>query len=443
MMTKTTILIADEDKGYLNQLKHVLLEQNYDVLYETSGEQALSTLQQEHVDLLITNFQLSLSNRNKLYKLAQAQYPSLPILITTHSTVLAEALVASQKGVFGFITKPFEQKQLIELTRSALTTTKRYNGNDWKRSILTCNQQMKSILDQAHHVAESKINIVVQGEKGVGKSLLAKSIHSFQADHKKPFIHINCQKLDEDELNSQLLNHLNRDTKATIFFDNIDKLASALQLSLLTSLQSCQRAIAVSTHCQSDLQVICASTVNLEEVMLNGYFDRELFYLLNVTTINIPALRHRIEDIPILARHFLAEHVLKHNRKVRNISPGALHLLAKASWPGNVQELSDMIKQVVIESTSPVISEKAICSKINDTSSAILSFSQARAKFERDYLIKVLQLTEGNVTHAARIAERNRTDFYKLLSKNELSATDYKSKSHKSKHNKLEQKLLG
>jgi len=443
MMTKTTILIVNEDKEYINQLKTILISHNYDVIYRSSAEQALATLQQDNIDLLITNFQMSLVNSNKLYKIAQAQYPLLPILITTHSTVLAETLVASQKGVFGFITKPCDKKQLLELIRNALTTINRSNNNDWKSSILTCNVQMKDILDQAHHVAESKINIVIQGEKGAGKSLLAESIHGFQINDNKPFIHINCNKLDEDELNSQLLNHLNRDTKATIFFDDIDKLASPLQHSLLTSLQSCQRAIAVSTNCQSDLRVICASTVNLEDVMLSGYFDRELFYLLNVTTINLPALRHRVEDIPILARHFLAKHSLRHNRKVRNISPGALHLLAKATWPGNVRELSEVIKQAVIENTSPVISEKAICGKINDTSSAILSFSQARAEFERNYLIKVLQLTEGNVTHAARIAERNRTDFYKLLSKYELSATDYKAKSSNAKNNKLEKKMLG
>ncbi|EPJ44479.1 MAG: hypothetical protein OFPII_34460 [Osedax symbiont Rs1] len=443
MMTKTTILIADEDREHLEQVKNLLLNQSYEVFCTADADQALLILQQKKIDLLITNFQLNLVNGSKLYKLAQAQYSLLPILITTHSTALAEALVASQKGIFGFIAKPIAAKTLNEITRSALTSVKRRNNTDWKSGILTCTNEMEKILDQAHHVAESNINVVIQGAIGSGKKLLAKAIHAVDANDNKPFIYIDCSRLDEDQLNEQLLNNLNKDTKATIFLDHIDKLAASLQQALLTGLQSCQRAIAAAPHSDSDLRIICASRTNLEQVMLKGYFDRELFYLLNIITLNIPALRNRVEDIPILARHFLAEHSLKYNRKVRNISPGALHLLAKATWPKNITQLSEVVKQVVTESTSPVISEKLIAAIICDDTSAMLSFSQARACFERDYLVKVLQVTEGNVTHAARIAERNRTDFYKLLNKHELSPTDFKQRVRRSRNNKVEQKLLG
>ncbi|MFT5708055.1 MAG: two-component system response regulator GlrR [Oceanospirillaceae bacterium] len=443
MMTKTNILIADDDKEHLEHVKNFLLEQSYQVFCTCDGDQALLLLQQNKIDLLITNFQLNLVNGNKLYKLAQAQYQSLPILITTNSTALAEALVASQKGIFGFISKPIEAKYLAEITRRALTSIKRRNSSDWKSGILTCTKVMEKILDQAHHVAESNINVVIQGPKGCGKKLLAKAIHAVAANDKKPFIYIDCTSLDEDQLNQQLLNNLNKDTKATIFLDNINKLGSALQQALLTGLQSCQRAIAAAPHSDSDLRIICSCKSNLEQIMLQGYFDRELFYLINIITLNIPALRERVEDIPLLSRHFLAEHSLKHNRKVRNISPGALHLLAKASWPGNVRELGEVVKQVVIDSNSPVISEKLVAGIISDDNSAMLSFNQARANFERDYLIKVLQVTEGNVTHAARIAERNRTDFYKLLNKHELSPADFKKKVRRSRTSKVEQKLLG
>ncbi|MGB1238958.1 MAG: sigma 54-interacting transcriptional regulator, partial [Pseudomonadales bacterium] len=216
-----------------------------------------------------------------------------------------------------------------------------------------------------------------------------------------------------------------------------------LQQSLLVSLQNCQRAIVATAKVESDLRIICSSKVNLEQLMLKGHFDRDLFYFLNVLTLNIPPLRARVEDIPLLARNFLAEHSLKHNRKVRNISPGALHLLAKSSWPSNVRQLGEIIKQVVIISKSPVISEKLISEALCDEQSAILSFNQARANFERDYLIKVLQVTEGNVTHAARIAERNRTDFYKLLNKHKLSALEFKKKVRKYSGADNSQKLLG
>jgi two-component system response regulator GlrR len=443
MMTKTNILIADEDKEHLAHVKSLLLEQSYEVFCTTDGDQALLILQQKKIDLLITNFQLSLVNANKLYKLTQAQYQSLPILITTHSTTLAEALVASQKGIFGFIAKPIEAKHLTEITRNALTSIKRVNSTDWKSGILTCTTKMERVLDQAHHVAESNINVVIQGPNGCGKKLLAKAIHAVAANDKKPFIYINCANLDEDQLNEQLLNNLNKDTQATIFLDNIHKLGNTLQQALLTSLQSCQRAIAAAPESTSDLRIICSCNTNLEQIMLQGYFDRELFYLLNINTLNIPALRDRVEDIPLLARHFLAEHSLKYNRKVRNISPGALHLLAKATWPTNVKELGDVIKQVVVKSNSPVISEKLIAEIICEDTSAMPSFNQARADFEQNYLTKVLQVTEGNVTHAARIAERNRTDFYKLLNKHKLSPGEFKKKVRRARHSKMEQKLLG
>lgn len=443
MMTKINVLITDEDKEYLAQVKGLLTGQNYEVLSTTFGDQALLVLQQNKIDLLITNFQLSLVNGNRLYKIAQAQYRSLPILITTHSTTLAEAVVAPPKGIFGFIAKSIEAKHFTEVTRNALTSIKHINNADWRSAILTCSDEMEKLLDQAHHVAESKMNVVIQGPSGCGKKLLARAIHAARANDKKTFIYVNCANLDEDQLNIQLLNNLNKDIQATIFLDNINKLGSQLQQALLTSLQSCQRAIAAALDSESDLRIICSCSTNLEQIMLQGYFDRELFYLLNINTLNIPALRDRVTDIPLLARHFLAEYSLKYNRKVRNISPGALHLLAKSTWSNNVRALGEVIKQAVTESNSPVISEKLIAEIICEDTSAIASFTEARADFEKHYLIKVLQVTEGNVTHAARVADRNRTDFYKLLNKHEIKPGDFKKKARNTPHTAMLQKQLG
>jgi two-component system response regulator GlrR len=161
--------------------------------------------------------------------------------------------------------------------------------------------------------------------------------------------------------------------------------------------------------------------------MLSQEFREDLYYRLNVVNLELPPLRERPEDIPLLARHFLTQAAHKHNRKVRGISPGALHLLAQAAWPGNVRQLENVMEQVVALSPSPIIPEGLISKALTNQERVIPSFNEARADFERRYLIKVLQITEGNVTHAARIAQRNRTDFYKLLNKHQLEAAQFKA----------------
>lgn len=160
--------------------------------------------------------------------------------------------------------------------------------------------------------------------------------------------------------------------------------------------------------------------------MLSGELHEALYYQLSVVNLEMPSLQERAEDIPLLARHFLTEAARLQHRKVRNLSPGAIHLLGLSAWPGNVAQLQSVIEQVVSQSESPVVSESLVAQALDHQERVIPSFNEARAEFERRYLIKLLQITEGNVTHAARIAQRNRTDLYKLLGKHDLEPARFK-----------------
>ena len=205
---------------------------------------------------------------------------------------------------------------------------------------------------------------------------------------------------------------------------------SALQVKLLRVLQERQiRPVGSTETIPVDVRVISATHRNLEQAMLENQFREDLFYRLNVVNLHLPPLAERPEDIPPLARHFVEQAASRHNPKVKSISSSALQLLAQSAWPGNVRQLENVIEKVTALSNTPIISDAAINRALTNQEEIIPNFNEARAEFESRYLIKVLQITEGNVSQAAQIAGRNRTDFYKLLKKHNLEAAQYKTKA--------------
>lgn len=199
-------------------------------------------------------------------------------------------------------------------------------------------------------------------------------------------------------------------------------------MKLLRVLQERQiRPVGSTESIPVDVRVISATHRDLEQAMQESSFREDLFYRLNVVNLHLPPLKERPEDIPPLARYFVEQAALRHNPRVKSISSAALQVLAQASWPGNVRQLENVIEKVTALSTTPVISDSAIHRALANQEQVIANFNDARAEFEKRYLGKVLQITEGNVTQAAKIAGRNRTDFYKLLKKHALEAATYKS----------------
>lgn len=437
------ILLVDDDISLLKLLSMRLEASGYKISCAESAEAALKLLD-DKIDLLLTDLRMEGMDGMALFARAQQQYPQLPVVIITAHGSIPEAVTATQKGVFGFLTKPIDREQLMLTLQSALSGTSRSEG-DWRKNIISRSQIMEGILSEAEQIASSDVSVLITGPSGSGKELLAQAIHNASPRKKKPFIAINCGALPEQLLESELFGHskgaftgavsrhdglFQAANGGTLFLDEIGDMPSALQVKLLRVLQERQiRPVGSTETIPVDVRVISATHRNLEQAMLENQFREDLFYRLNVVNLHLPPLAERPEDIPPLARHFVEQAASRHNPKVKSISSSALQLLAQSAWPGNVRQLENVIEKVTALSNTPIISDAAINRALTNQEEIIPNFNEARAEFESRYLIKVLQITEGNVSQAAQIAGRNRTDFYKLLKKHNLEAAQYKTKA--------------
>ena len=438
---KPHILLVDDDASLLKLLSMRLSASGYQISCAESAEEALEVLS-EKIDLLVTDLRMEGMDGMALFKQVQRLYPQLPVIIITAHGSIPEAVTATQQGVFGFLTKPIDRDQLMQTIEAALASTSRSEG-EWRNNIISRSHTMEQLLQEAEQIAGSDVSVLITGASGSGKELLANAIHKASSRCKKPFIAINCGALPEQLLESELFGHskgaftgaVNKHeglfqaaNGGTLFLDEIGDMPTPLQVKLLRVLQERHiRPVGSTDTIDVDVRVISATHRDLEQAMQDKSFREDLFYRLNVLNLHLPPLKNRPEDIPPLARHFVEQAALRHNPKVKNISSAALQVLAQASWPGNVRQLENIIEKVTALSNTPIISDTAIHRALANQEQVIANFNDARAEFEKRYLCKVLQITEGNVTQAAKIAGRNRTDFYKLLKKHALEASDYKS----------------
>jgi two-component system, NtrC family, response regulator GlrR len=448
------VLIVDDDAALLRLLELRLRAEGHDVVEAASGEAALGLLDHELPELLITDLRMGGMDGLQLFEAVHRRHPLLPVLMLTAHGTIADAVKALQRGVFGYIAKPFEARDLMAEVERALAASQALganmpidngeavSGETWREAILTRSPSMRQLLAEARMVAQTDASVVIQGDSGTGKELLARAIHAASSRSRENFVAVNCGAIPENLVESELFGHVKgaftgavRDRpgllaeaqRGTVFLDEIAELPLAAQVKLLRVLQEREvRAVGGERTVKLDVRVICASHRKLEEEVAAGRFREDLFYRLNVVGLNLPALAQRREDVPLLAGHFCAALAQRYGKSVSGFAPGALELLVAAPWPGNVRQLQNAVEKCVVLATGPLIDSGLVQRALSHEAGNMLPLDEARRQFERDYLTQLLKLTEGNVSQAARMARRNRTDFYALLGRHQLEPAAFK-----------------
>jgi two-component system response regulator GlrR len=343
----------------------------------------------------------------------QEQYPTLPVIILTAHGTIKDAVSTTRQGVFGFLTKPIESKELLDLISQALLLNKNISPEkrvekrqSWRENIITRSSIMENLLKEVQHVAHSEVSVFIHGESGTGKELIAQAIHDASARSSNKFVAVNCSAIPEDLLESELFGH-------------------------------CKGAFSGASVARKGLfEVANGGSLFLDEIGdMPTAFQTKLLRVLEVgeirpvgsITLSLPRLADRLEDIPILANHFIANTHSRTNTIAKGLSSDALELLVAYQWPGNVRQLKNVIEHVCTFATTPLIPVSLVEKALQEKQKSLLSFNDAKKNFERDYLIKLLQLANGNVTEAARLAKRNRTEFYRLLDRHALKAAQFKT----------------
>jgi len=445
MTTPARILIVDDDPDLLRLLAIRLEGAGYEPIPAESAEKALALLAAERPAVILTDIRMGGMDGLALFDAVHRSYPSLPVIILTAHGTIPDAVAATQRGVFGYLTKPVDPKLLLdELVRAVqLSATTEHSGpGGTLDGIVTQSARMEELLAKARLVAPTEASVLILGDSGTGKELLARAIHDASPRRELAFIAINCAAIPEELLESELFGYLRgafsgatRDHDGlfaaahggTLLLDEIGAMPMALQAKLLRVLQKRQVLPLGSTTARDiDVRLISASHRGLDTAVKAGTFREDLYYRLNVVTLRVPSLAERRDDIALLANHFLREIAAQYGRRINGIAPDALALLVAADWPGNVRQLRNVIEQAVALATTSLVSASLVQEAISDQAQKFTSLEEARRRFEHDYLVQLLKITAGNVTRASRLAGRNRTEFYKLLQRHKLEPAAFK-----------------
>ncbi|HXZ48013.1 MAG TPA: sigma 54-interacting transcriptional regulator [Usitatibacter sp.] len=448
---KASLLLVDDDPDLLRLLSIRLKANGYAVTAADSGRRALAAIGASRPDLVLTDLRMEGMDGMALFREIQASYPGLPVIILTAHGTIPEAVDAVKKGVFGYLTKPYDAEELLAQIERALTlhggsgAMQAGVGQVWREDIVTRSSLMEDLLAKAQRVAAGDASVLIQGESGSGKELLARAIHRASPRANHPFVAINCGAIPETLLESELFGHMKGSftgaiadqrglfvaaDKGTLFLDEIGDMPLALQVKLLRVIETREvRPIGATRAIPFDVRIISATHRDLAREKAAGAFREDLYYRLNVVSLRLPSLEERREDIPLLAEHFLARLAPRYGRDKAQFSPEALELLAKATWPGNVRQLYNVVEQSIALCPTPIIPQAFVEQAIQVEMHEMTSFEDARKRFERDYLTRILKLTRGSVTQAAKLARRNRTEFYKLLQRHGIEAAIFKTEA--------------
>jgi two-component system response regulator GlrR len=464
---KPKILIVDPDLALRRLMEARLGTSDYEIQSVEGAQAALDAGVRNRPNLVITDLRLQDMDGIAFLKELKSRWPLLSVIVLTAHGTIPEAVQATQCGAFGYLVKPIEREEFLgQVQRAISASTFNPDGIDLRAEFVSRNQLMQDRLSIANRAAGCDVPVLLTGENGTGKELLARAIHAASPRRHQPFVKVACKGRAADDLCIDLLggdsqgrptgpqkSALQRAQGGSLLIEEIGDLPTDLQVALARALanpaqpstQPLRFNTATTPRSDSvdepgsdssafrdaprdaprDARLICTTSSDLQSLADCGVFFRDLLNLINILPIEIPPLGRRREDIPLLVSHFL-EQATEEGGKTKIYSPQAIELLATTDWPGNVRQLFELVKQHVALSHGKIMSREFVQRTLSQQSPSLPAYDEARDQFSRDFLAENLQRAGGNVTKAARLAKRSRTDFYKLLARHRLDAEDFK-----------------
>jgi len=444
------LLVVDDDPVTIDLLHEVLSKEGHDVSTALSGEEAIAQAVGHFFDIVITDVRMGEKDGMEVLRFFKRNAPDTTVIMITAFGSIETAIEAIREGAYDYISKPFKLDEIKFTIQRALEQRRLVQENKHYRRELLDKYQFKNVIGRTPQmfqvyktiakVADTKSTVLLCGERGTGKELIARSIHYNSQRNNRTFIPVDCASLVETLIESELFGHVRgaftgassakkglfeEAEGGTLFLDEVGNLNLSMQSKLLRFLQEHEiKRVGGTESIKVDVRIIAATNQPLEPLIKSGKFREDLFDRLNVVTITLPPLRERKEDIPFLANHFLQKFSEENHKNISHLSPEALEILNRYSWPGNVRELEHTVERAVIFSIHPMILPEDLPRKLFEETKApeilIPEKPLSLRELEKRYALKVLQETGGNKKKASEILGIDRVTLYRILEKEEL-----------------------
>ena len=444
-----TILIIDDEAGIRESLKGILEDEGYRTIFAATGEQGLIQVRDENPDLILLDIWMpGIDGVETLRRIRESHPEQQVIMMSGHGTI-ETAVKATKLGAFDFIEKPLSLDKVLLVVNNSLKVGQLVEENRSLKAKLAKDYEMigaspaiRFLKEQIAIAAPTSGWVLISGENGTGKELVARAIHGQSQRRDKPFVEVNCAAIPEDLIESELFGHekgaftgatsqrkgkFDQAHEGTLFLDEIADMSLKTQAKVLRILQERKfERVGGNRTIEVDVRVIAATNKDLEEEISEGRFREDLYYRLNVLPFHVPPLRERREDIPLLAHHFLEFFCSKEGREKKVLAPGALEALAEYLWPGNVRELKNIIERLAIMTPERTIEyrhlPRSIISRQRPRISAggtatgdAATFREAKEEFEKEYLLQRLEEHDWNVSRTAEAIELERSNLHRKI----------------------------